>query len=101
LLSGHDLEVDLAAAELAMFIYRGSPKSVTGFTPFLLHTGREMRLALDAIERLRAEATQTEYNYRHLNEILPGLYKAALACKIEARERSAENCNQNHGIISW
>ena len=58
-----------------------------------------MRLALDAIEGLRAEATQTEYN-RHLNEILPGVYKAALACKIEAQERSAENYNQNHGSIS-
>jgi hypothetical protein len=98
LFSEHDLEVDLAA-ELAMFIYRGTPNSVTGFTPFLLHTGREMRLPTDAIEGIRVEATQTEYN-RHLNEIMPGLYRAAMACKMEAQERSAENYNMNHGIIS-
>jgi hypothetical protein len=50
--SEHDLEVDLAA-ELAVFIYRGTPNSVTGFMPFVLHTGRETRLPLDAIEGLR------------------------------------------------
>jgi hypothetical protein len=83
---------------LAMFIYRGTPNSATGFTPFLLHTGREMRLPLDTIEGLRVEAAQTGYS-RHLNEIMPGLYKAALACKMEAQERSAENYNQNHRII--
>ena len=83
----YDMDVD-EAAEVAIYIYRSTPCLVTKFTPFMLDRGREARFPTDVFEGKRAEITETEYN-EHLLEVLPHIWKAAMAARMEAQEVAA------------
>ena len=91
----YDLDVD-EAAEVAIYIYRSTPCLVTKFTPYLLDKGREPRFPTDIFEGKRAEITTTEYT-EHLQEVLPKIWKAAVAARMEAQEIAAEYYNERHG----
>ena len=93
-----DMEVE-EMAEVAMFIYRATPNVTTKFTPFMLNTGREARLPTDIIDESRIETLQSEYA-GHLSEILPMIYKKAIAARMEAQEVQADYYNEHHGVVS-
>ena len=92
----YDLDVD-EAAEVAIYIYRSTPCLVTKFTPYMLDKGREPRFPTDIFEGKRAEVTETEY-VDHLQQVLPQIWKAAVAARMEAQEVAAEYYNEKHGI---
>ena len=59
-----------------LWIWRSTECRVTGFTPFLLHLGRECRFPTDLFEKKVAATTHTEY-VNHLNELTTSLYQEA------------------------
>ena len=77
-------------------IYRSTPCQVTKFTPYLLDKGREPRFPTHVFEGKRAEVTETEYA-EHLQEVLPKIWDAAIAARMEALEIAAEHYNERHG----
>ena len=90
------MDVD-EAAEVAIYIYRSTPCLVTKFTPYMLDKGREPRFPTDIFDGKRAEVTETEY-VDHLQQVLPQIWKAAVAARMEAQEVAAEYYNERHGI---
>ena len=77
-----------------MFIYRATPNVTTKFTPFMLNTGREARLPMDIIDKVRIETLQTDYA-DHLSKILPMVYERAIAARMDAQETQAGYYNEH------
>ena len=92
----YDMDAD-EGAEVAMYIYRSTPCQVTKFTPYMLDKGREPRFPTDVFEGNRAEVTEAEYAAEHLQEVLPKIWDAAIAARMEAQEIAAEHYNGRHG----
>ena len=71
---------------------------MTGFTPFLLHLGRECRFPTDIFEKKVAATTHTEY-VNHLNELTTSLYQEARSAQRIAQMEAAYYYNLKHGVI--
>ena len=97
LFAEHDMEVE-KSAEFAIYIYRSTPNLVTGFTPFLLHHGRESRFPTEVFEDKRADLSANEY-VAHLQELMPQVYDVAKVAQMQAQERAAEYYNERHGAL--
>ena len=70
---------------------------MTGFTPFLLHLGRESRFPTDLFEKKVAKTTHTEY-VSHLNELTTSLYQEARSVQRIAQMEAAYYYNLKHGL---
>ena len=80
-----------------LWIWRSTECRVTGFTPFLLHMGRECRFPTDLFEKNVVGTTHTEY-VSHLNELTTSLYQEARSAQRIAQMEAAYYYNLKHGV---
>ena len=90
-----DLDVD-QSLPFVLWIFRGTENRTTGFTPFFLHLGREVRFPLDVFDSSAAHLTPHEYA-SHIKEQMQTVWKTARIAQEIAQEESARYYNEAHG----
>ena len=99
LFDDHDLAV-VDSLGFCLMAIRASVCRVTGYTPNLLMTGREMRFPTDTIAvRARANISASEH-VQHQQEVRAQVLQSAQAAAQIAQEQSAEYYNNRHGVDS-
>ena len=92
-----DLDVD-ESLPYVLWIFRGTENRVTGFTPFSIHLGREVRFPLDVFDSSVAHLTPHEYA-AHVKETMQTLWKDVRIASELHQEESATYYNSKHGVI--
>lgn len=92
-----DLDVD-ESLPYVLWIYRATENRVTGFTPFMLHLGREVRFPLDVFENEVIQNTPNEFT-DHMQEMMRTVWTQARVAQSVAQEESAHYYNLKHGVI--
>ena len=92
-----DMDVD-QSLPFILWIYRGTENRMTGFTPFALHMGREVRFPLDVFDGTAADLTPHEYA-THVREQMTELWKTARLAQEISQEQTAKYYNSKHGVL--
>ena len=92
-----DLDVDESLPNI-LWIYRGTENRMTGFTPFALHMGREVRFPLDVFDGTAADLTPHEYA-AHVRESMRAVWKIARLAQEVSQEETAKYYNKKHGVL--
>ena len=93
----YDLDVD-ETLPIILWIYRGTVCRTTGFTPALLHLGREMRFPLDVFDGSTSIETSPSEYADHIRELMQKVWEQARVAQMIAQEESAYHYNKKHGI---
>jgi len=90
-----DLDVD-ESLPYVLWIFRGTENRTTGFTPFFLHMGREVRFPLDVFDSSFAHLSHHDYA-SHIKEQMQTVWKTARIAQEIAQEESARYYNESRG----
>ena len=93
-----DLDVD-DTLPLTLWIYRGTPCSVTKFTPSLLQIGRDIRFPLDVFNGSAVIDTSATEFVDHTRKQMEAVWQEARVAQMIAQEESAYYYNKRHGVI--
>jgi hypothetical protein len=91
-----DMDIDESLIHI-LWVWRGTICRMTGYTPFFMESGRDMRFPHDMFESKTAELTVTEY-VKHLEELTSIIWKKATNAQRIAQEDAARYYNKKHGI---
>ena len=92
-----DLDVDESLGAILM-IWRSTVCRVTGFTPAMLHFGREMRFPTDAFSSTTVAVSPEEYVH-HVQQQMQAVWQAARTAQQIAQDESAHYYNLKHGVV--
>ena len=92
-----DLDVDDSLGATLM-IWRSTVCRVTGFTPAMLHFGREMRFLTDAFSSTTVAVSPEEYVH-HVQQQMQAVWQAARTAQQIAQDESAHYYNLKHGVV--
>lgn len=94
----YDFELDIDESLIhLLWVWRGTTCRMTGFTPFFMESGRDMRFPHDLFETSTAELSTTEY-VKHLSELTTKVWKVATNAQRIAQEDASRYYNSRHGI---
>ena len=79
-------------------IWRSTVCRVTGFTPAMLHFGREMRFPTDAFSSTTVAVSPEEYVH-HVQQQMQAVWQAARTAQQIAQDESAHYYNLKHGVV--
>ena len=92
-----DLDVD-ESLPIVLWIFRATENRATGFTPFMLHQGREVRFPLDVFENSVAEVNSNEF-VGHMEQVFKVIWAKARVAQQLTQEESAHYYNLKHGVL--
>ena len=92
-----DLDVD-ESLPIVLWIFRATENRATGFTPFMLHQGREVRFPLDVFENDVAEVNSNEF-VAHMERVFKLVWAKARVAQQITQEESAHYYNLKHGLL--
>jgi hypothetical protein len=96
LLFDFDLDIDSSIPH-CLWIWRATICRVTGFAPFLLHSGRVMRFPHDLYEGNVAQVSNSEY-INHIKELTTTIWSMARNAQRISQLEAAHYYNIKHGI---